>query len=115
MIAYAKRLLFALSIALPCASGCAEETTCIGCPDRADSDVDGGHNVLFRNLGGLRFEDVTALGARYVDLPELFGESDIIALHAPLTNLAGWVFLTIRRPFVTGEVEAELLRIIGEQ
>jgi small-conductance mechanosensitive channel len=26
-----------------------------------------------------------------------------IALHAPLTNLAGWVFLTIRRPFVVGD------------
>jgi D-lactate dehydrogenase len=25
------------------------------------------------------------LGVRYVDLPELFGESDIVALHAPLT------------------------------
>ncbi len=29
--------------------------------------------------------EVTALGARYVDLPTLFAESDIIALHAPLT------------------------------
>jgi small-conductance mechanosensitive channel len=26
-----------------------------------------------------------------------------IALHAPLTNLAGWVFLAIRRPFVVGD------------
>jgi small-conductance mechanosensitive channel len=26
-----------------------------------------------------------------------------IALHAPLTNLAGWVFLTVRRPFVVGD------------
>lgn len=26
-----------------------------------------------------------------------------IALHAPLTNLAGWIFLTIRRPFVVGD------------
>jgi len=30
-------------------------------------------------------EEMVALGARYVDLPELFAESDIIALHAPLT------------------------------
>ena len=30
-------------------------------------------------------EAMTELGARYVDLPELFSESDIIALHAPLT------------------------------
>ena len=30
-------------------------------------------------------EAMTELGARYVDLPELFAESDIIALHAPLT------------------------------
>jgi len=29
---------------------------------------------------------VRELGARYVDLPELFAESDIIALHAPLTT-----------------------------
>jgi D-lactate dehydrogenase len=28
---------------------------------------------------------MTALGARYVDLPTLFAEADIIALHAPLT------------------------------
>jgi D-lactate dehydrogenase len=28
---------------------------------------------------------MTELGARYVGLPELFAESDIIALHAPLT------------------------------
>ena len=26
-----------------------------------------------------------------------------IALHAPLTNLAGWIFLTIRRPFSVGD------------
>ncbi len=26
-----------------------------------------------------------------------------IALHAPLANLAGWVFLAIRRPFVVGD------------
>jgi len=26
-----------------------------------------------------------------------------IALHSPLTNLAGWLFLTIRRPFVVGD------------
>jgi small-conductance mechanosensitive channel len=26
-----------------------------------------------------------------------------IALHAPLTNLAGWAFLAIRRPFVVGD------------
>jgi len=26
-----------------------------------------------------------------------------IALHAPLTNLAGWIFLAIRRPFVVGD------------
>jgi small-conductance mechanosensitive channel len=26
-----------------------------------------------------------------------------IALHAPLTNFAGWVFLTIRRPFTVGD------------
>jgi small-conductance mechanosensitive channel len=26
-----------------------------------------------------------------------------IALHAPLTNLAGWLFLAIRRPFVVGD------------
>jgi len=30
-------------------------------------------------------DEVRQLGARYVDLPELFAESDIIALHAPLT------------------------------
>jgi D-lactate dehydrogenase len=30
-------------------------------------------------------EEVRALGARYVPLPELFAEADIIALHAPLT------------------------------
>jgi D-lactate dehydrogenase len=30
-------------------------------------------------------KDVEALGARDVDLPELFAESDVIALHAPLT------------------------------
>ncbi len=30
-------------------------------------------------------ETVRDLGARYVDLPELFAEADIIALHAPLT------------------------------
>ena len=30
-------------------------------------------------------EAMKELGARYVDLPELFAESDIIALHAPLT------------------------------
>jgi small-conductance mechanosensitive channel len=26
-----------------------------------------------------------------------------IALHAPVTNFAGWVFLTVRRPFVVGD------------
>jgi small-conductance mechanosensitive channel len=26
-----------------------------------------------------------------------------IALHAPLTNFAGWVFLTVRRPFTVGD------------
>lgn len=26
-----------------------------------------------------------------------------IALHAPLTNLAGWIFLAVRRPFVVGD------------
>lgn len=26
-----------------------------------------------------------------------------VALHAPLTNLAGWLFLTIRRPFTVGD------------
>jgi small-conductance mechanosensitive channel len=26
-----------------------------------------------------------------------------IALHAPLTNLAGWIFLTVRRPFTIGD------------
>ena len=26
-----------------------------------------------------------------------------IALHAPLTNFAGWIFLTIRRPFTVGD------------
>lgn len=26
-----------------------------------------------------------------------------IALHAPLTNLAGWIFLTLRRPFGVGD------------
>jgi small-conductance mechanosensitive channel len=26
-----------------------------------------------------------------------------IALHQPLTNLAGWIFLTVRRPFVVGD------------
>jgi len=26
-----------------------------------------------------------------------------IALHAPLTNLAGWLFLTVRRPFTVGD------------
>jgi len=26
-----------------------------------------------------------------------------IALHAPLTNLAGWIFLTVRRPFTVGD------------
>ncbi len=26
-----------------------------------------------------------------------------IALHAPLTNLAGWIFLAVRRPFVIGD------------
>ncbi len=26
-----------------------------------------------------------------------------IALHQPLTNLVGWIFLTIRRPFVVGD------------
>jgi D-lactate dehydrogenase len=31
-------------------------------------------------------EAMTKLGAKYVDLPELFTESDIIALHAPLTS-----------------------------
>jgi D-lactate dehydrogenase len=31
-------------------------------------------------------ESVRALGARYVELPELFAGSDIIALHAPLTG-----------------------------
>lgn len=31
-------------------------------------------------------EEMRSLGARYVDLPELFAESDIIALHAPLTS-----------------------------
>jgi D-lactate dehydrogenase len=30
-------------------------------------------------------EEMRTLGARYVELPELFAESDIIALHAPLT------------------------------
>jgi D-lactate dehydrogenase len=30
-------------------------------------------------------EAMRELGAKYVDLPELFAESDIIALHAPLT------------------------------
>jgi D-lactate dehydrogenase len=30
-------------------------------------------------------DEMRELGARYVDLPELFAESDIIALHAPLT------------------------------
>ena len=30
-------------------------------------------------------DEMRALGARYVELPELFAESDIIALHAPLT------------------------------
>ena len=30
-------------------------------------------------------DEVRALGARYVDLETLFGEADIIALHAPLT------------------------------
>ena len=31
-------------------------------------------------------DEVTALGARYVELPELFAESDVIALHVPLTE-----------------------------
>ncbi len=31
-------------------------------------------------------DDMMALTAKYVDLPELFAESDIIALHAPLTS-----------------------------
>ena len=31
-------------------------------------------------------EEMRSLGARYVDLPGLFAESDIIALHAPLTQ-----------------------------
>jgi D-lactate dehydrogenase len=31
-------------------------------------------------------EEMRRLGAKYVDLPELFAESDIIALHAPLTE-----------------------------
>jgi len=31
-------------------------------------------------------EEMRGLGARYVDLPEIFAESDIIALHAPLTR-----------------------------
>jgi D-lactate dehydrogenase len=31
-------------------------------------------------------DEMRGLGARYVDLPELFAESDIIALHAPLTS-----------------------------
>jgi small-conductance mechanosensitive channel len=26
-----------------------------------------------------------------------------IALHAPLTNFAGWIFLTVRRPFTVGD------------
>jgi small-conductance mechanosensitive channel len=26
-----------------------------------------------------------------------------IALHSPLTNLAGWIFLAVRRPFVIGD------------
>ncbi len=30
-------------------------------------------------------DEMRSLGARYVDLPELFAEADIIALHAPLT------------------------------
>jgi len=30
-------------------------------------------------------DQMRELGARYVDLPELFSESDVIALHAPLT------------------------------
>ncbi|MGD8682895.1 MAG: 2-hydroxyacid dehydrogenase [Chloroflexota bacterium] len=30
-------------------------------------------------------DEMRELGAKYVDLPELFAESDIIALHAPLT------------------------------
>jgi D-lactate dehydrogenase len=30
-------------------------------------------------------DEMRALGARYVELPELFAEADIVALHAPLT------------------------------
>ncbi len=31
-------------------------------------------------------EEMRSLGARYAELPELFAEADIIALHAPLTS-----------------------------
>ena len=45
------------------------------------------------------------LGAKYVDLPELFAESDIIALHAPLTSsthhLVNAETLSLVKPGVT--------------
>ncbi len=49
-------------------------------------------------------DEMRSLGARYVDLPELFAESDIIALHAPLTaashHLVNRESLTLVKPGV---------------
>jgi small-conductance mechanosensitive channel len=45
-------------------------------------------------LGG-----ITGLGASI----GIISAGIAIALHAPLTNFAGWVFLTVRRPFTVGD------------
>ncbi|HSL19696.1 MAG TPA: hypothetical protein VLB51_17455 [Methylomirabilota bacterium] len=40
-------------------------------------------------------ERLYALAERYLGIPAGLA----IALHAPLTDLAGWAFLAVRRPF----------------